>query len=168
MTTIAPWEILRDLSGIIRSISNSILYPRPKQSGQAPNGLLNEKLLGSILINTDLTIRAGKALTECLHSTIHRIYHKQPIRKIQNCLNGIRQSFLDSRFYYQTVYDNFYIMFDVFIQFNFFRQLIQISINLYTYITAAFRLIQKLCMCSLSTTELPVPEAAALFFQEVP
>ena len=46
-TTIAPSLILRDLSGIIRSSSNSILYPRPKQSGQAPNGLLKEKLRGS-------------------------------------------------------------------------------------------------------------------------
>ena len=48
MTTMAPSRILRDLSGIIRSISNSILYPSPRQSGQAPKGLLKEKLLGSI------------------------------------------------------------------------------------------------------------------------
>ena len=36
------------LSGIIRSSSNSILYPSPKHSGHAPNGLLKEKLRGSI------------------------------------------------------------------------------------------------------------------------
>ena len=48
VTTMAPSRILRDLSGIIRSISNSILYPSPRQSGQAPKGLLKEKLLGSI------------------------------------------------------------------------------------------------------------------------
>ena len=48
ITVMAPSEMLKDLSGIIRSTSNSILYPRPKQSGQAPNGLLKEKLLGSI------------------------------------------------------------------------------------------------------------------------
>ena len=36
------------LSGIIKSISNSCLYPRPLHSSQAPNGLLNEKDLGSI------------------------------------------------------------------------------------------------------------------------
>ena len=46
---IAPFiDTETDLSGIIRSSSNSILYPSPKQSGQAPNGLLKEKLLGSI------------------------------------------------------------------------------------------------------------------------
>ena len=43
-----PSAMERCLSGIIRSTSNSILYPSPKQVGQAPNGLLKEKLLGSI------------------------------------------------------------------------------------------------------------------------
>jgi len=43
----APSLMLKDLSGIIRSSSNSILYPSPKHSGQAPKGLLKEKLLGS-------------------------------------------------------------------------------------------------------------------------
>ena len=146
---------LRNTQRFIRNHQINIKFHLISQTKTIRAGskrIIKRKASRLYLINTDLTIRAGKALTECLHSTIHRIYHKQPIRKIQNCLNGIRQSFLDSRFYYQTVYDNFYIMFDVFIQFNFFRQLIQISINLYTYITAAFRLIQKLCMCPLSTT----------------
>ena len=35
------------------------------------------------LINTDLTIRAGKALTECLHSTIHRIYISNPSERFR-------------------------------------------------------------------------------------
>ena len=48
IATIAPSSILRLSSGIISSASNSILYPSPKHSGHAPNGLLNEKLLGSI------------------------------------------------------------------------------------------------------------------------
>ncbi len=47
-TTIAPSIMDIVLSGIIRSSSNFILYPRPAHSGQAPKGLLNEKLLGSI------------------------------------------------------------------------------------------------------------------------
>ena len=47
-TVIAPSLILSDGSGIISSSENSILYPSPKHSGHAPNGLLNEKLLGSI------------------------------------------------------------------------------------------------------------------------
>ena len=46
-TTMAPSSMERDLSGIIRSSSNSILYPSPKHSGHAPKGLLKEKLLGS-------------------------------------------------------------------------------------------------------------------------
>ena len=48
VTAIAPSLILKLLSGIIKSSSNSILYPSPRHSGQAPKGLLNEKLLGSI------------------------------------------------------------------------------------------------------------------------
>ena len=48
ITDIAPSLRLRDVSGIIRSTSNSLLNPRPVQHGHAPNGLLNEKLLGSI------------------------------------------------------------------------------------------------------------------------
>ena len=36
------------VSGIIRSTSNSRLNPSPMQQGHAPNGLLKEKLLGSI------------------------------------------------------------------------------------------------------------------------
>ncbi|KIR01176.1 hypothetical protein P261_02874 [Lachnospiraceae bacterium TWA4] len=46
-TTIAPSLILSVGSGIINFSSNSILNPRPAQTGHAPNGLLNEKLLGS-------------------------------------------------------------------------------------------------------------------------
>ena len=48
ITAMAPWLMLSRLFGMMRSISNSILYPSPKHSGQAPKGLLKEKLLGSI------------------------------------------------------------------------------------------------------------------------
>ena len=48
ITWIAPSLILSLGSGIISWGSNSILYPSPKQTGQAPKGLLKEKLLGSI------------------------------------------------------------------------------------------------------------------------
>ena len=47
-TAIAPSFRVRLSSGIIRSISNSVLNPSPVQQGHAPNGLLNEKLRGSI------------------------------------------------------------------------------------------------------------------------
>jgi len=43
---IAPSAIHLDLSGIIRSGSNSILIPRPEQVSQAPNGELNENIRG--------------------------------------------------------------------------------------------------------------------------
>ena len=48
ITWMAPSFMERFSSGIISSGSNSILYPRPAQTGQAPKGLLKEKLLGSI------------------------------------------------------------------------------------------------------------------------
>ena len=44
---------------MIKSISNSILYPSPKHSGQAPKGLLNEKLLGST--SSMLILQSGHA-----------------------------------------------------------------------------------------------------------
>ena len=47
-TAIAPSDIDIDGSGIISFSENSILYPSPRQVGHAPNGLLKEKLLGSI------------------------------------------------------------------------------------------------------------------------
>src|ERR671922_1066470 len=44
---IAPSSKLLDLSGIIKSGSNSILMPRPLHSLHAPNGELNENVRGS-------------------------------------------------------------------------------------------------------------------------
>src|SRR5688500_12720531 len=44
---IAPSIMLFDLSGIIKSGSNSILMPSPLHSLHAPNGELNEKVRGS-------------------------------------------------------------------------------------------------------------------------
>src|SRR5215510_11516279 len=43
----APSSMLLDLSGIIKSGSNSILMPRPLHSLHAPNGELNENVRGS-------------------------------------------------------------------------------------------------------------------------
>src|SRR5215831_12438835 len=43
----APSRMLLDLSGIIRSGSNSILIPKPLHCLHAPKGELKEKLLGS-------------------------------------------------------------------------------------------------------------------------
>src|SRR5919201_6428667 len=44
---IAPSIMLFDLSGIIKSGSNSIFMPRPLHSLHAPNGELNENVRGS-------------------------------------------------------------------------------------------------------------------------
>src|SRR5919202_2900521 len=44
---IAPSIILFDLSGIIKSGSNSILIPKPLHSLHAPKGELNENVRGS-------------------------------------------------------------------------------------------------------------------------
>ena len=45
--TIAPLFKLNALLGIIRSSSIFCLKPRPLHSGHAPNGELNENILGS-------------------------------------------------------------------------------------------------------------------------
>ncbi len=59
MAAMAPSFMLNEVSGIRRSGSNSILYPSPAHTGHAPNGLLNEKLLGSI--SSMLTPQSGQA-----------------------------------------------------------------------------------------------------------
>ena len=59
MTATQPSLKLRRLSGIISSSSNSILKPSPKHSGQAPNGLLKEKLRGST--SSTLMPQSGQA-----------------------------------------------------------------------------------------------------------
>ena len=59
MTVTQPSLKLRRLSGIIRSSSNSILKPSPKHSGQAPKGLLKEKLRGST--SSTLIPQSGQA-----------------------------------------------------------------------------------------------------------
>ena len=48
ITAMAPSFRDLDLSGIIRSTSSSLLNPKPVHTGQAPKGLLKEKLRGSI------------------------------------------------------------------------------------------------------------------------
>ncbi len=58
-TEMAPWFRDRLSSGIISATSNSDLEPRPKHSGQAPKGLLKEKLRGSI--SSMLTPQSGQA-----------------------------------------------------------------------------------------------------------
>ena len=47
MTTIAPSWILRSLLGTTRSSSILYFIPSPLHSGQAPQGALNENILGS-------------------------------------------------------------------------------------------------------------------------
>ena len=55
------------LFGIIRSSSNSILYPIPAHTGQAPKGLLKEKDLGSSSA-TDIPQSGQAKLSEKLSS----------------------------------------------------------------------------------------------------
>ena len=50
----APSAMLIESSGITKSISTSSLVPIPEQSGQAPNGELNENDLGSSSSNERL------------------------------------------------------------------------------------------------------------------
>ena len=50
----------------------------------------------------------------------------------------------------QTVYHNLYIMLDILVQTDLLGKLIQVSVNLHTYIFASLCLLQKLCMSSLA------------------
>ena len=116
ITAIAPCEMLKDLSGIIRSMSNSILYPRPKQSGHAPNGLLKEKLLGSI--SSILIWQSGHAKlwlnVRILPSIVSTI--RSPSDRSSTVSIESDKRFSISRFDHQTVYNDLNIMLDILIQ----------------------------------------------------
>lgn len=113
-TAIAPWLIDRDGSGIINSSENSILYPSPKHSGHAPNGLLKEKLRGSIssiLISQTgheklwLKFRDSPSITSTTSrpSASSSTFSTESVSRFQ------------FRFYYKTIYNNLNIMLDILI-----------------------------------------------------
>ena len=56
-TNLMSQSLFKTMTGISSSGENSILNPRPLHTGQAPKGLLKEKLLGSI--SSRLTPQSG-------------------------------------------------------------------------------------------------------------
>ena len=64
MLAMAPSFSERSGSGMMRSGSISSLLPRPWQSGQAPCGVLKEKVRGSISGRADAVLGAGQVLGE--------------------------------------------------------------------------------------------------------
>ena len=87
-----------------------------------------------------------------MNSSVHGIYHQKSVRKFQHCLYRICKSLFDSRLHDQTVYHDLDIMFDIFVQADFFGKFVHISVNLYTDITASFRMFQKFGMSTLAST----------------
>ena len=71
---------------------------------------------------------------------------------MQDIFNRIRQTFLDSRLHNQTVHNNLDIMLDIFIQHDFLRQLIQVSVYAHTYVSALLCPFQNLLVSSFSPT----------------
>ena len=67
------------------------------------------------LIDTDSTVRAGKALTEIHRLPVNNIYNHQPLCQMQYIFNRIRQTLLNSRLHHKSIHDNLYIMLDVLI-----------------------------------------------------
>ena len=59
---------------------------------------------------------------------------------------------MDSLLYHQTVNYDFNIVFNILIQLNLFFQLIQITVNAYSYVSTSFGLFQYLDMLTLSAS----------------
>ena len=118
------------------------LITKAKTLRAGPKWVIKRKTSWLDLINTDSTIRTGKALAEIHIISIHGIHHSQSISQIQYCLKRICKSFLNSRLHDQTVYNNGNRMFNIFVQGNLLGKFIHISIDFRTHITAASGLIQ--------------------------
>ena len=83
--------------------------------GRTAESLLDEFGSPLYLIDTDSTVRAGKALAEIHRLPVNNIYNHQPLCQMQYIFNRIRQTLLNSRLHHKSIHDDFYIMLDVLI-----------------------------------------------------
>ena len=87
-------------------------------------GIIKRKASRLHLVHTDSAVRAGKALAEHNRFLAENIYHHQPAGQPHNRVYGVGKPLLDSLLHHQTVNHYLYIMFDIFLQLDGFRQLI--------------------------------------------
>ena len=95
------------------------------------------KAPGFDLINADAAIRTGKTLTEIQKLPVHSVYYQQTIRQIQHGFNRIGKTLLYSRFHNKSIHNDLNVMFDILIQLDLLRKLIEISVNLHSHISAS-------------------------------
>ena len=68
------------------------------------------------LLDTDPTVRAGKALAEVDRLAARHVHDHQTIGQLHHCLDGVRQTFLDPRLHNETVHNDLNIVLDVLLQ----------------------------------------------------
>ncbi len=115
--------------------------------------IVEGKASGLNLADTDAAVRTGKTLAEGHGFSSDNVHHQQPLRQIQDILNGIRQPALDARLYCQTVHHYLDIMLDVLLQGNFLSQFVEISIDAHAHIAAPGSPLQHLLVPALPSPD---------------
>src|SRR5699024_10359340 len=126
------------------------LIAKPETFRAGSEGIVKGKAPWLDLLNADPAVRAGKTLAEIQRFPADHIHHKQAFRKMKHTLHRISQPFLNARIHHTTVHNDLYIMFDIFIQRNFLRQLIHIAVHSHAHIAAALRTLEQLSMSALT------------------
>ena len=128
--------------------------------------IIKGKAPGFDLINADATIRTGKTLAEVQKLPVHSVYYQQTIRQIQHGFNGIGKALLYSRFYNKSIHNDLNVMFDILIQLDLLRKLIEISVDLHSHISASSGLVQKFDMSSLAAPHYRCKKLDLLAFRK--
>ena len=128
--------------------------------------IIKGKTPGFDLINADATIRTGKTLAEIQKLPVHSVYYQQTIRQIQHGFNGIGKTLLYSRFHNKSIHNDLNVMFDILIQLDLLRKLIEISVDLHSHISASSGLIQKFNMGSLAAPHYRCKKLDLLAFRK--
>ena len=111
------------------------------------------KAPGLYFTDADAAVRAGKALAERHGLSADDIHDKKPFRQGKGILHGVRQTRSDAVLDHQSVHHNFYVMLDIFFQFDFFGKVVQIAVNPHSDITAPLGSLQNLGVLALSAPD---------------
>ena len=104
------------------------------------------------LVYAYATVRTRKTLAELKLFFSRNVNNKQSIRKSHNIFDGIGKSLFNTVPHNKSVNHNFYVMFFVFFKLNLLRQIINMTVNDNSYITAFSCTFKDLYMFSFSSS----------------
>ena len=120
------------------------LIPQTGAHRAGPERIVKGKTPGFNLADAHPAVRTGKTLAEGKGFPADDIHHQKPLRQLQHILNGIRQTALNTRLYRQTVHHYINIVFDVLLQGDVFRELIETAVHPHPDIAALPGSVQNL------------------------